>query len=107
MVEGRRTQVGLMRKARGTGARPHAHPNEQWNYVLEGHLRVSIAGQEDRIVGPGTLIYFPAGVVHATVALPDADAVFFVVKDMSHGIAGQAADGTATGGHYDTGFAPP
>ena len=106
VVEGLRTQCGLMHKARGTGARPHSHPNEQWNYVLKGRLRVRIEGQEEQIAGPGTLIYFPPGVVHSTVALPDEDVVFFVVKDLSHGIAGMAADGTRTGGHYDEGFEP-
>jgi quercetin dioxygenase-like cupin family protein len=101
VVEGLRTQCGLMTKQAGTGARPHSHPNEQWNYVLKGRLRVSIAGQDDRVVGPGTLIYFPPDVIHATVALPEEDVVFFVVKDLSHGIAGTPADGKDTGGHYD------
>lgn len=101
VVEGIRTQVGLMRKAAGTGARPHSHPNEQWNYVVRGRLRVHIEGQPEQIAGPGTLIYFPPNIVHATVALPEEDALFFVVKDTSHGIAGKAADGTMSGGHYD------
>lgn len=106
VVEGERIQVGLMRKARGTGARPHSHPNEQWNYVLQGKLRVYIEGEEERIAGPGTLIYFPANKIHATVALPEEDVIFFVAKDLSYGIAGIAADGTASGPHYDEGFAP-
>ncbi|MBH0238799.1 cupin domain-containing protein [Methylobrevis albus] len=106
VVEGERIQVGLINKARGTGARPHSHPNEQWNYVIKGQLRVFIEGEEERIVGPGTLIYFPANKVHSTVALPDEDVVFFVVKDLSHGIIGMAADGSMAGPHYDEGFAP-
>jgi quercetin dioxygenase-like cupin family protein len=103
VVEGIRTQCGLMHKAAGTGARPHSHPNEQWNYVVQGRLRVSIEGEEDQIAGPGTLIYFPPNVVHATVALPDEDVLFFVVKDTTHGIAGNPADGQATGGYYGAG----
>jgi quercetin dioxygenase-like cupin family protein len=106
VVEGLRTQCGVMHKARGTGARPHSHPNEQWNYILKGRLRISIEGEPERIAGPGTLVYFPPNVVHATVALPDEDVVFFVVKDLTHGIVGQAADGTMAGPHYDPGFAP-
>lgn len=106
VVEGDRIQVGLMRKARGTGARPHSHPNEQWNYVLQGRLRVHIEGEEERIAGPGTLIYFPANKIHATVALPEEDVIFFVCKDLSHGIAGIPADGIESGAHYDEGFAP-
>ena len=106
VVEGLRTQCGVMHKARGTGARPHSHPNEQWNYVLKGRLRVTIEGEPERIVGPGTLVYFPPNVVHATVALPDEDVLFFVVKDLTHGIVGQAADDTMAGPHYEPGFEP-
>lgn len=106
VVEGDRMQVGLMHKPRGTGARPHSHPNEQWNYVVQGKLRVSIEGEPDRIVGPGTLIYFPANKVHATVALPEEDVVFLVAKDLSHGIIGNPADGKRSVAHYEPGFEP-
>ncbi len=106
VVEGVRTQCGLIHKARGTGARLHSHPNEQWNYMLKGRMRVSIEGEPDRIVGPGTLVYFPPNVVHATVATPEEDVIFFVVKDLTHGIIGRAADGTMSGAHYDPGFEP-
>lgn len=100
LVEGERTQVGLMHKAAGTGAYPHSHPNEQWNYIVKGKLRVTVADQET-IAGPGTLLYFPANVVHATVALPEEDVLFFVVKDMSHGIQGTPADGQDRGGYVE------
>ena len=106
VVEGERMQIGLMHKPRGTGARPHSHPNEQWNYVVKGRLRVTIEGEPERVVGPGTLLYFPAGKVHATVALPDEDVIFLVAKDLSHGIIGNPADGLRSGPHYDPGFEP-
>jgi quercetin dioxygenase-like cupin family protein len=106
VIEGEQIQVGLMLKPRGTGARPHKHPNEQWNYVLQGKLRVHIEGEEDKIVGPGTLIFLPANKVHATVALPDEDVMFLAIKDLSHGIIGMAADGTMAGPHYEPGFEP-
>lgn len=106
VVEGERMQIGLMHKPRGTGARLHSHPNEQWNFVLKGQLRVSIEGEPDRIVGPGTLLYFPAQKVHATVALGDEDVVFLVVKDLSSGIVGVPADGQRSGAHYEPGFEP-
>lgn len=105
VVEGEKTQVGLMCKKRGTGARPHSHPNEQWNYVVQGRLRANIDGREE-IVGPGTLLYFPANVVHATVAMPEEDVYFFVVKDMSHGIHGIPVAGQPEGGFYEPGFEP-
>ena len=106
VIEGERMQVGLITKTRGTGARPHMHPNEQWNYIVQGTLRVKIADQPEQLCGPGTLLYFPANTVHSTVATPEEDAVFFTVKDLSHGIHGMAADGTMAGAHYDPGFEP-
>jgi quercetin dioxygenase-like cupin family protein len=104
VIEGERIQCGLITKKRGTGARPHLHPNEQWNYIVKGTLRVKIGDQPEQLCGPGTLLYFPANIVHSTVATADEDVVFFTVKDMSHGIIGMAADGTMQGGHYDPGY---
>ena len=104
VIEGERMQCGLISKKRGTGSRPHVHPNEQWNYIVKGTLRVKVSDQPEQLCGPGTLLYFPANIEHYTIATPDEDVVFFAVKDMTHGIIGKAADGTMAGGHYDPGF---
>lgn len=106
VIEGDRTQVGLMTMRRGTGARPHSHPNEQWVYLLQGSVRASVDNQPETIVSAGTLIFLPADVVHSMVALPEEDVLFFTCKDLSHGIAGMAADGTMAGPHYEPGFGP-
>lgn len=106
VVEGERMQVGLITKVKGSGARPHTHPNEQWNYIVQGTLRVKIADQPEQLCGPGTLLYFPANTVHSTVATPEQDVIFFTVKDLTHGIHGMAVDGTMAGAHYDPGFEP-
>ncbi|MGI9522184.1 MAG: cupin domain-containing protein, partial [Hyphomicrobiaceae bacterium] len=105
IVEGERTQVGLIKKAKGTGAHLHSHPNEQWNYIVQGKLRVTI-GDHTEIAGPGTLLYFPPNVQHATVALPEEDVYFFVVKDLTHGIQGTRAEGQPEGAYYEPGFEP-
>lgn len=106
VVEGDRIQVGLIFKPRGTGARLHSHPNEQWNYVVSGKMRVRMEGEDDRVAGPGTVVYLPANKVHATIATTDGDLVFLAIKDMSHGIVGMAADGTMSGPHYEPGISP-
>lgn len=86
-VEGDRMMVALMRMPAGTGAEPHSHPNEQWIYILEGtfHARV---GERDVVASPGTVVYVPSGVEHRGKAGPEADVVFFTVKDTSHGLHG-------------------
>jgi quercetin dioxygenase-like cupin family protein len=89
VVEGERIQIGLMRVPKGTGGKPHRHPNEQWIYVLEGTLDCEVGGVRSR-VPTGSLIYIPADVVHSAMATPDRDVLFLTAKDMSHGIAGTA-----------------
>jgi quercetin dioxygenase-like cupin family protein len=86
-VEGDRMIVGLMRMPAGTGAAPHSHPNEQWIYILEGTFRMTIGDQKVE-AKPGSVIYIPADVVHSAQVTPDADVVFFTVKDASHGLQG-------------------
>lgn len=105
VVEGDRIQIGLMRMPRGTGSRPHSHPNEQWIYVMQGTLENEVAGVKSRS-GVGSLIYIPANAVHSALATPDSDVIFLTAKDMSHGIAGTATDTSVSGPAYAMGFAP-
>ena len=60
--------------------------------------------QPEQLCGPGTLLYFPANIVHSTVATQDGDVVFLAVKDLSHGIHGSPVDGKMEKGFFDPGF---
>lgn len=106
VVEGDRMQIGLIHKARGTGSRLHSHPNEQFNYVLQGTLRVKIGDAPETLCPAGTAIYVPANVMHSMIATPEKDVLFYVAKDLAHGIAGIPADGKNTGPHFEPGFGP-
>ena len=86
-VEGDRMIVGLMRMPAGTGAEAHSHPNEQWIYILLGTFRATIGGKEIEAKA-GSLLYVPSDTVHSGQATPDADVVFFTVKDASHSLHG-------------------
>jgi quercetin dioxygenase-like cupin family protein len=105
VVEGERIQIGLIRMPRGTGARPHSHPNEQWVYVMEGTLESEVEGVKSRVPA-GSLIYIPANAVHSALATPEADVVFLTAKDMSHGIVGTAVDASISAPRYAPGFEP-
>jgi quercetin dioxygenase-like cupin family protein len=105
VVEGERIQVGLIRMPKGTGARPHSHPNEQWIYVLQGTLESEVAGVKARATR-GSLIYVPANAVHSALATTDEDVIFFTAKDMSHGIVGTAVDTSVSAPAYAPGFEP-
>jgi quercetin dioxygenase-like cupin family protein len=105
VVEGERIQIGLMRMPRGTGGRPHRHPNEQWVYILQGTLESEVDGVKARVPA-GSLIYIPADVVHSSLAGPDEDVLFLTAKDMSHGIAGIPVDQSISAPRYAPGFEP-
>jgi quercetin dioxygenase-like cupin family protein len=105
VVEGERIQVGLMRMPRGTGGRPHSHPNEQWVYVLQGTLESEVDGVKSRVPA-GSLMYIPANVVHSALATPDEDVIFLTAKDMSHGIVGTPVDQSISAPLYAPGFGP-
>ncbi len=100
VIEGERIQIGLAFEQAGCGARPHTHPNEQFNFVLKGTLMADIAGKKTMKVPAGSVVYFPANIVHRTYATPEEDVIFYVVKDLSHGIAGQPVDRRRGGAHY-------
>jgi quercetin dioxygenase-like cupin family protein len=89
-VEGDRMIVALMRMPAGTGADPHSHPNEQWIFVVEGVLRANI-GDKTVEARTGTVLYVPANMVHSVKATPQADGLFFTVKDASQGLQGVKA----------------
>ena len=104
VVEGERMLVGYIHKARGTGSRMHSHPNEQFNFVIQGTLMGEIDGIPFK-APKGTLIHVPADAPHQIIADPDdIDVIFLALKDLSHGIIGMAVDGTMTGPHYEEGF---
>ena len=87
-VEGDRMIVAVMRAPAGKYADLHSHPNEQWIYVLEGHLEFFIEDQV-KLVGPGELIYIPAEKLHKAGATAEADCMFFTCKDASSGLHGK------------------
>jgi quercetin dioxygenase-like cupin family protein len=104
-LKGEMLQVGLIRKARGSGAKLHTHPNEQFNLVLEGRLVGEIDGHPMEVPA-GSIIHMPARVEHCTLASADGDVLFFVVKDTSHGMAGPPVDGIEDGPRFLPGFGP-
>ncbi|HLW46305.1 MAG TPA: cupin domain-containing protein [bacterium] len=81
-VTGAVIEVGRYRMAAGTGAEPHKHPNEQIIYILQGRLRVRVAG-EQRVVGVGEAVHFPPNVEHEVRALEDS--LFLSSKNLVDG----------------------
>ena len=78
---GERIYCGLVTKKKGTGSKPHYHPDETFNYVLQGALKVNMGGQEF-VVPTGCLLHIPPNEVHTAVATDDGDATCLVWRDI-------------------------
>jgi quercetin dioxygenase-like cupin family protein len=103
LVVGERSMWGLMRLPRGTGSRPHSHANEQWVYIIQGRLKIEVAGTTAEL-GPGYLAYFPPDVVHSAMAGDDEDVIFLTSKDRAQGVWGKPVDNSQYGAAYAPGF---
>jgi len=85
---GERIYCGLVHKKQGTGSKPHYHPDETFNYVLKGSLKVRMDGM-DFVVPTGCLFHIPANMVHTAVAGDDGDATYLVWRDRAAEKQGQ------------------
>jgi len=77
---GERIYCGLVTKRPGTGSKPHYHPDETFNYVLQGTLKVEMDGQQF-LVPKGCLLHIPPNMVHTAVATDEEEAVYLVWRD--------------------------
>jgi len=95
-VRGKKLQVVLVNKPKGTGSRLHTHANEQFNLVLKGKVKYKV-GDKEGIAGPGQLIHILANEEHYVVTTDEEDAVYFAAKDVGYYVAGDAVDGKKSG----------
>jgi len=103
VLNGEHIILTLGTQARGSGANAHTHPNEQFNYIVQGTMTGEQGGE--RIFAPrGTVLHTPGGIVHTGLACPDEDLVFLAVKDTRHGIVGPSVSGKYEGPNYLSGF---
>jgi len=103
VLSGKHIVCTLGRQARGTGAQPHSHPNEQFSYILHGTMMSDIEG--DRVFArPGTIVHVPGGAVHTGLACPDDDLVFLAIKDARAGIVGPPGENEYEGPNCFPGF---
>ena len=63
------TLFGTVEIAPGSGNAFHTHNGSEIGYVVQGHIRLEVKGQDPRDLGPGESFLVPRGAVHRSVLL--------------------------------------
>jgi len=103
VLTGERIILTLGTQARGSGANLHTHPNEQFNFIVQG-VMTGEQGGETIFARRGSMLHTPATLPHTGLACPDEDLVFLAMKDTRHGIVGPSVSGKYEGPNYLAGF---
>ena len=78
-VPGEFMKFGIVTKPEGEGPPLHEHPNEeQFTVVMSGEMHF-VLGDEDRVVGPGTLVHIPRNTRHRSRPV-NGPATFITIK---------------------------
>ncbi|MEQ1775432.1 MAG: cupin domain-containing protein [Burkholderiales bacterium] len=104
VLYGEHVAVALAMQAAGSGAKAHTHPNEQFNYIVQGVMVSDIDNEKQTFGKKGMIVHTPSMSVHTGQACPDEDMFFFAMKDTRHGITGPPVDGKHDGPLYLPGF---
>jgi quercetin dioxygenase-like cupin family protein len=71
-ITSERIMIGQVSLRRGDAVPDHAHPNEQFTFVVEGAMRFWLADNPDGVtVRAGEIIVIPSRMMHRAVALED------------------------------------
>lgn len=65
------TIFGTVEIAPGSGNGFHTHYGTEIGYVVQGHIRLEVKGQEPHELGPGDSFMVPRGAVHRSVLVGD------------------------------------
>ena len=75
---GKTLKMSVVRPRSATHA-PHAHPEDEFFFILEGEAEFFLAG-ETRTVGKNTSLYCPANVEHGIRNVGDVELKYLVIK---------------------------
>ena len=104
VLKGEHIIVALAGQQAGSGAKAHTHPNEQFNYILQGVMVSDIDSEKQTFGTKGAIVHTPSLLVHTGQGCSDEDLIFFAMKDTRHGIVGPPVDGKYDGPNYLPGF---
>jgi len=78
LADGKTLKMSVVKPHSATHA-PHAHPEDEFFFVLEGKIEFYLNG-ERKVVGPNASLYCPPNVEHGLRNVGDTEAKYLVVK---------------------------
>ena len=88
-IVGELMKFGLVTYYKGEGSKPHFHPNdEQFVFILEGQ-RMSILGDDERVVGPGDILHIPRDTRHGATTLSEKCVSIIIKSPAGSGVLGE------------------
>lgn len=78
LAEGKTLKMSVVKPHSATHA-PHAHPEDEFFFVLEGKIEFYLNG-ERKVVGPNSSLYCPPNIEHGLRNVGDTEAKYLVVK---------------------------
>src|ERR1043166_2480502 len=74
------TEVALNTWRAGLVGPPHSHETKEQIFYITSGAGTVVVGEGRYAVGPGSLVYVPAGVVHQTIAGPEAALDYLLIN---------------------------
>ena len=78
LADGKTLKMSVVKPRSATHA-PHAHPEDEFFFVLEGKIEFYLNG-ERKVVGPNASLYCPPNIEHGLRNVGDTEAKYLVVK---------------------------
>ena len=80
--QGRAIEIAKVVLRSGTTLAEHAHPEEQFFFVLAGRLQYRV-GEEERVAAAGEAIHVPGNVVHGGRVVGEDEVVLIEAKQLN------------------------
>jgi quercetin dioxygenase-like cupin family protein len=71
---GKEVYMSLFEPSSGATFGPHTHPGDEFSYVLDGTVRLDVAGAASKVLHPGDTFYVERDKVHGGQVIGDTSA---------------------------------
>jgi quercetin dioxygenase-like cupin family protein len=82
---GKEVYMTLFEPSSGARFGPHTHPGDEFSYILDGTVRLDVAGAESKVLHPGDTFHVERDKVHGGQVISDTPAKILSVHVVDKG----------------------